>query len=875
MKIGFIRHVALTCLLTTFVCTLLAQDRGNILDKRVTLKTHNLPLKEVLQKISTETGIDFSYSNDLVSLPQRVTIDVVNKPLRDVLNQLLSGKNTTYQLIGNQLVFQTKKSAPKTVTFSGYVSNSKSSERLIGCVVYDNATRVGIGTNAFGYFSLSLSKGAHTLSFHNLGYADKLMEVDLSRDTTVAISLQETSFELKHVTVTNSKSKENLSKPQLGMMSISSKDVRKLPVFLGEADVMRAIQIMPGIQAANERSTGISVRGGSIDQNLFLLDDAPIFQISHSLGFYSVFNTDAVKDIKVYKGDIPANYGGRLASLVDVRLKDGNMQSYSVAGGIGIIASNLSIEGPIAKDRVSFIASGKYSYISTLYNHINPNVDVSFYDLNCKLNAIINPHNRIYISSYMGGDKNYDSEYQNKTLSLRWNHIYSPKLFSNTSLVHSDYSYNSTNGNNSEMSYSWKSGMRSTALKSEYTFFINSQNTLDFGISTTYNTFTPGKLSGNQQAIDNITQAIPFKNRIVNQQQVFDHAIYLSNQQKITEKLSLRYGVRASLYQVMGGHWVYNLTNYQVTDSFYVASNHAYATYLKAEPRLGLCYKLTENSAVKASYTYSTQPSQLLTRTNGGGPLDIWFPSDNNIKPQTSSQYSGGYVYYLFNNMVEASVEGYYKHMDNIIDYKDGATFLSKSNTSGVNKTCYNFSEQLRIGKGFAYGVELQVKFDYSRINGFASYTYAQSKRKIAGINSGNTYLSPFDKPNTFNLFLNVNLTKRVSLSANYRYQSGQVTTIPIYVGTMFEKTFTGYTNRNEYRLPGYSRLDLSLTIKNREVPGRRFRSEWNFSIINVANHANIQYVNFVPSKSNPDIIEAKGVYMFGFMPSVSYRFTF
>lgn len=875
MKITFLRCVALTFLLAAFVYNTLAQNTGNLLDKRISINMHNLPVKEALRIISTEAGIGFSYSDDLVSLPQKVTITATDKPLSNVLDQLLSDRNTTYKVVGNQIVLQIKKETSQKVTLSGYVSNSISSERLIGCVVYDSTSKAGITTNAFGYFNLTLSKGLHTISFQYLGYINKSMLVDLSSDTAITVKLAENTFEIKDVTITDSKSEANLSQPQMSVMSINSKDVKQLPVFLGEADVMRAIQIRPGIHAANERSTGISVRGGSIDQNLFLLDDAPIFQISHLMGFYSVFNNDAVKDIKVYKGDIPANHGGRLSSLVDVRLKDGNMQNYAVSGGIGILASNLSIEGPIVKDRVSFIVSGKYSYVGLIYKHFEPSVNLSFYDFNCKLNAIINSKNRIYVSTYIGGDQNFDSNYQNKTLSLRWNHIYNPKLFSNLSLIYSDYNFTSSTDYDDESNYSWKSGMKAISLKAEYNYFVNNNNTIDFGASSTFNIFNPGKLEGNQMEIDYLNKTTPFSNRVMHEQNVLDHAIYISNQQKITSKLSVRYGVRATLYQVMGGHWVYKLKNYEVADSFYAAKNKAYANYFSIEPRLTINYKLTTNSAVKASYTYSSQQSQLLTRTNGGGPLDIWFPSNNNIKPQTSSQYSCGYVQYFFNKTLEASIEGYYKSMHNIIDYKDGATFLNKYAILNTNKTTYNVEEQLRVGKGYSYGAEVEIKYDHPLINGFISYTYARSMRQISGINSGETYLSPFDKPHTFNLFINYNISKRVSLSANYRYQSGQVTTIPIYMGTMFGKTFKGYSNRNDYRLPAYSRLDVSLTLKNKEKPNKRYHSEWNLSIINVTSHSNIQYVNFVPSKNNPNIIEAKGVYMLGFMPSISYRFNF
>ncbi|HAH25458.1 MAG TPA: hypothetical protein DCL77_17150 [Prolixibacteraceae bacterium] len=770
----------------------------------------------------------------------------------------------------------------RTYSINGYVQDKESGERLIGCYVFDPEKSRGILTNSFGYFNITANEGNNKIATHYLGYNDQSISLIIINDTTIIIKLTPAQpFKLDEVSIISSGFEAKLSRPQTGLLNLNSKDVKRLPSFLGESDVMRAIQVLPGIQAANERSTGISVRGGSIDQNLFLLDDAPVFQISHMMGFFSVFNNDAVKDIKVYKGDIPANYGGRLSSLIDIRTKDGNLQNVAVSGGVGIICSNLSVEGPIVKNRVSFIVSGKYSYLGLLYKRIESNVDLTFYDLNCKLNAVINNNNRIYISSYNGNDNSkigMNANYHNNTLSMRWNHIYNPKLFSNVSLIYSNYRYTtsySTETNNNSLNYSWNSGIQQITLKAEYNYYLNSNNTIDFGASTTYKNFMPGKLEGNKTVIDNITKSEPFSNRVVDEQRVQEYAMYISNQQKITEKLSFKYGIRASLYQDMGGHWVYKLINHQVVDSVYEAKNKTYANFFSLEPRIGINYRTSNNSAIKASYSYTTQQDQLIMKTNGGGPLDVWFPSDNNIKPQKSSQYSLGYVHYMLNNLLEASIDGYYKHMTDIIDYKDGASFLESSSVYTINKTSYNFEEQLRAGNGYSYGTELMLKSDFNKLNGFISYTYARSFRKIPDINHGQTYLSPFDKPHAFDVFLNYNATKRMSISANFRCQSGQVTTIPFYVIEMWGKALSGYSNRNEYRLPSYQRLDLSLTIKNKEHPGQYYHSEWNFSITNVLNHANIQYVNFVSSKENPNIINAKGVSMLGIIPSVSYHFNF
>ena len=764
----------------------------------------------------------------------------------------------------------------KVYSISGYIQDIESGEKLIGCVVFDSELRRSVITNSFGYFNLSQNAGKCLIIAHYLGYQDQSLNLNINKDTTIVIKLTTAQpINIEEVKIVNSKSESKLSKPQMGLLNLSSKDVKNLPSLLGEPDVMRAIQTLPGIQAANERSTGISVRGGSIDQNLFLLDDAPVFQISHVGGFYSVFNNEAIKDIKVYKGDIPANYGGRLSSVTDIRLKDGNMQKLAVSGGIGIIAANLSIEGPIVKDRISFIVSGKSSYIGFLYKLVNPNLKMSFYDLNCKLNAIINNKDRIYLSSYIGGDNISSDLNSNKTLSLRWNHLYSAKLFSNISLIYSNYSFESYN-NNTTNSYSWRSGIKQTTLKAEYNYYLNSKNTLDFGISTSYNNFIPGKLEGNENVIEHINPTASFSNRVVDEQGVLDHALYISNQQQVTDRLSFKYGVRANLYQNLGSnHWVYKLNNYQVADSFFTAKNKIYSSYASIEPRISLNYRVLKNSAIKASYNYTTQQTQLLMKTNGGGPFDVWFPSGINIKPQKSSQYCLGFVQYLFNNLLEASIEGYYKQMNNIIDYKDGATFLAKNSIFNTNKTSYNFEEQLRSGKGYAYGTEIMLKGGGNKINGMVSYSYARSKRQINDVNSGKTYLSPFDRPHTFDISLNYDITKRISLSGNFRCQSGQVATIPVYAMEMWGKVLLGYSNRNEYRLPPYQRLDLSLTIKNKEKAGKRFHSEWNFSVLNALNHANIQYVDFIPSKENPNIIRAKGVSMLGTIPSVSYRFNF
>jgi hypothetical protein len=863
-----------------------AEDRS--IREHVTLRGAGLTLKDVFTAVEEQTRFRFVYMED--NIPLRDSAAVTGG--RYALDTLLAGLGKrcalTFTRINDHFIVRRTASVSsrssqnnRSYSVNGYVQDKESGENLIGCYLSDPASKRGVLTNAFGYFNILLEAGTCTILVHCIGYSDQTTSLHINKDTTIVIKLSARPINLDEVTVVSSNSEAELSRPQMGKMTMTSKDVKQLPVLLGEADIMRALQILPGIQAANERSTGISVRGGSIDQNLFLLDDAPVFQISHLMGFFSVFNNDAVKDIKIYKGDIPANYGGRLSSLVDIRLKDGNMQNYDVAGDLGILCSDLSVEGPLVKDQASFFLSGKYSYLAGLFKLIHNNIDLTFYDLNFKLNAIIDPKNHIYISSYNGADNSsiaLNASFHNNTLSIRWNHVYNPELFSNISFIYSNYKYSTAynfTSDNTAFDYRWNSGIEQVSLKAEYNYYLNNYNTIDFGASTTYKNFMPGKLEGDEIAINNIIYTQPFSNRVVAEQGVFDHALYLSNQQEITDNLSLKYGVRASLYQDLGGHWIYHLHDYQVVDSIYAAHHTIFSHFYSIEPRLGLNYRIFENSSIKASYTYTTQQDQLLMKTNGGGPLDVWFPSDNNVKPQTSSQYSLGYVHYLFNNVIEASIEGYYKDMNNIIDYKDGASFLAGDPLFTVDKTSYNFEEQLRIGKGNAYGAECMLKSDFEKLNGFINYTYARSYRTIPDINSGQRYLSPFDKPHTFDACLNYNISERVSLSSNFRYQSGQVTTVPIYVMGLWGKTLTGYSSRNDYRLPSCQRLDLSLTLKSKETQGEHYHSEWNFSVINVLNHANIQYVNYIARQDNPGIIDAEGVSMFGIMPSISYHFNF
>lgn len=866
----------LLILLIQFCVIHVFAQSGELSNKPITIELVNISVADGIKQICKKYNIDYVLNPGIDGLSKKISKKYQDVLLKTVLNELLKETKIEYNFVGNQIIFKQKQMKNKSYLINGYIEDSESKERLIGCNIIDSVSKQGVITNPFGYFNIMLSEGYHNLTYSYLGYKSQSIIIDVKNDTFLIVKITPITFAINEVQVKSGMGNDaetKLSRPQMGLMKLKSNDINQMPAMLGERDVIRTIQSLPGIQAVNERSTGMSVRGGGIDQNLFLLDDAPIFNTSHITGLFSVFNSDAVKEIKIFKGDIPANYGGRISSLTDVRLKDGNMKKFAVSGGLGNVTANLNIEGPIIKNRVSFLISAKHSLALYFLN-------AKFYDLNVKLNAIINDKNRIYISTYRGYDEtkrigNYS--YANNTFSLRWNHIYNPKLFSNISLIYSKYNVVSGNADdvNNNINYTWNSGIEQYTLKADYTYYLNNSNTIDFGISSSLYKFYPGTLKGNKQYIEYITEKVSFSNRIVDQEKVLDHAFFVSNQHEITDKISFRYGVRLGVFQNLGGNMIYKIDNYQVVDSFQTSNNEIYKQHYHIEPRLGLNYRITENSTVKASYTYTTQQLQLLNKTNGGGPFDIWYPSGYNIKPQKSSQYCLGYVHYFFNKALETSIEGYYKNMHNIIDYKDGATLFDKSAFNAIDKTNYNFEEQLRIGRGWAYGAEFMIRGEFKKINGYANYTLARSKRIIPDINFGKTYLSPFDRPHSLNLFINYQLNSRLSFSANWKYSSGAPITVPIYTMEMYGKLIKGYSERNGYRLPDYHRLDLGLSLKNKQKPGRKYNAEWDFSVINAYNHSNISYINFVVSEENPDKTELKGVYMFGIIPSISYHFNF
>jgi hypothetical protein len=751
--------------------------------------------------------------------------------------------------------------AQQNVTINGKVSDNTTGEDLIGATIYVASLHTGTVTNTYGFYSLTMPKGNYELTISYIGYKTKTEKVDLSTDRTFTFVLSPNEKELDEVVVSTEGRSHNVTSTEMGVEKLAIKQIEAIPVLLGEKDILKTIQLMPGISSVSEGSTGFTVRGGDIDQNLILLDEAPVYSASHLMGFFSVFNSDALKDMSVYKGGIPANYGGRASSVLDITMSDGNNKKFEASGGIGLISSRLTLQGPILKDKMSFIVSGRRSYADLMgkaINLIDDNMELYFYDLNAKLNYKITDKDRIFISGYFGKDDfgfgDFGTNWGNKTGTLRWNHLFGNKLFSNTTLLYSNYDYGFNMGADNHMS----SGIEDFSLKQDFTFYLNPNNTMKFGFNTSYHIFNPGELQFSSGDSTNSMEII------LEKKQALESAIYFSNNQKFSARLSVDYGLRISMFNQLGEGWnyTYNNDNERIDSSFF-NKGEIMQTYYGLEPRLSLTYRLTENSSLKGSYNRMSQYMHLLSNSTSGQPTDTWMPSTSNVKPLTVNQFSTGYFRNLFNNSLEFSLEVYYKDMQNISDYENGADLMLNANVEA----------QILSGKGRSYGAEFYLKKKYGKFNGWISYTLSKTENKIDGINNTRWYNAGYDKTHNISVVAIYELSKRSSISATWVYNTGNAVTFPsgkyVYEGNILEY----YTERNGYRMPDYHRLDLNFHLKGKEH--RKFSSSWDFSVNNAYNRKNAYSITFQESETNPGQTEAVRLSLFGIIPSVTWNFNF
>lgn len=753
--------------------------------------------------------------------------------------------------------------AQQNYTISGYIRSSESGEALIGATVQIKELYKGAMANAYGFYSITLPVGIHTLHYSYLGYNTKTEVIELTGNINKNAELQQASVEIAEVVIVSEASNRNIKAPEMSVVKISPKDVVSVPVIFGEQDILKTISLMPGVKSAGEGNSGFYVRGGSADQNLIILDEAPVYSSAHLLGFFSVFNSDAVKDMEFYKGNSPANYGGRLSSVLDIQMKEGNSKKLAASGGIGLIASRLTIEAPIVKDKGSFIISGRRTYADIFLplwkDPAAKSTKLYFYDFNAKANYKINDKNRIFLSGYFGRDVFKISDlvgfnWGNKTATLRWNHIFGNKLFLNSSLIYSDYNYGI--GYNIGELFEVTSGIRDFNLKEDFQYFINTKNTIKFGFNTIDHIFHPGELKSENENITN--------SKVIDRKQAVESAVYISHKLDISDRLIINYGLRYSICSVIGPGTVYTYNeNDKITSSVSYKKGDIIKNYGIPEPRMTLNYIVNEKLSVKMSYARNAQYLHLLSNSTVSFPTDIWISSSKIVKPQVADQVALGFFKNFKDNMFETSVEVYYKNFQNQIDYQNGANIILNEHVES----------QLVFGKGRAYGTEFFIKKRKGDLTGWIGYTLSRTERSIDEIDGGEWYPVKHDRTHDVSIVLMYNFNDRLNVSANWVYNTGNAVTFPEGKYVIDGVTVPAYTNRNGYRMPDYHRLDLGLTFTNKKR--EKFESSWNFSVYNAYARKNAYSISFRENENDPSKTEAVQQSLFQLVPSVTYNFNF
>jgi hypothetical protein len=749
-------------------------------------------------------------------------------------------------------------------TISGTVRVKKTGETVIGASI--RVGDAGTFSNDYGFYSLSLAKGNYTIAISAVGMLVYSHTITMDKHITLNIALEEEPKTLDNITITATSKARSLSSPQMGIEKLSTKEIRNIPVLLGERDVLKTVQLLPGIKAAGEGNSGFFVRGGAADQNLILLDEATVYNASHLLGFFSTFNSDAIKDVTVYKGGMPAQYGGRLSSVLDIKMNDGNNQDYNVSGGIGLISAKLNVEGPVQKNKSSFLITGRRTYADMFLKLSGDsslkNNTLYFYDLNAKLNYDIGDKDRLYLSGYFGKDvlaagQMFGLDWGNATGTLRWNHIFNSKLFSNTSLIFSNYNYNISirSGANE---FDIFSQIRDLNLKQEFQWYLNNNNNIRFGLNSIHHTIRPGEVRpvSDQSAI-NLA--------LLQKRYSWENALYFTNTWKAAPRLNFTYGLRLTLFSILGEGDFYDVNGEgEVTDTLSYGKGAFVKTYVNPEPRVAASYQLNGTSSVKASYVRNVQNLHLISNSTTSSPTDKWVASTNIIRPEISDLFAIGYYKNLWDNQYELTAETYYKTMQHQIDYRDGANVFINSDA---------IETQLLFGKGRAYGMEFQFKKKSGKFTGWLSYTLSKTEKKIEGINNNKWYNARQDRTHDLSLVASYQLGKKWTLSANWIYYTGNAVTFPAGKYIINDQTYFYYTDRNAYRMPSYHRLDIGATwlLKQR----KKFSSELGFSLYNAYGRENAYSISFRESKDEPGKTEAVQLALFKYIPSVSYSFKF
>jgi len=741
----------------------------------------------------------------------------------------------------------------------GSVKDATTNERIPGAYIKIKETNTGLVTDQSGNFTLSLSKGKYSLTISSVGYNTKEVNIELPSEKRIDIQLV-SNTNLNEVVVSAKKPDEHLTRMNMGVERLEIKEVKKIPALMGEVDILKVLQLLPGVQAAAEGGSGFSVRGGSPDQNLILLDNTTVYNPSHMMGFFSVFNNDVISGLELYKGDLPLKHGGRLSSLLDVQTKNSIPEKFNGTGGIGLISSRLMLEGPIG-EKTSWLIGGRRSYADLFLKLSSDEAlrksSIYFYDLNAKIGHSFSDRDKLALNFYFGKD-NFGSEpgdfkYGNSAASLTWNHVFNPNLFGKFSANYTNYDYGLASKLDGARAQ-WESAITDLMFRADFSQPINDTWNLSYGLSTIHHHFNPG--------IVNMENYPEYK---VDGTNALEHAFYLGNEQKITDKLSLKYGFRFSVFQNIGKATVFNYdSNYESIDSTVYKSGNIYNTYTGFEPCIGMVYRLNDESSLKANYARNMQYIQLANNSAAGSPLDVWFSAGPNVKPQIVDQFSAGYFRNFEDNTFEASVELYYKDQKNVIDFAEHANLMLNQKLEG----------EVRTGTGKAYGAEFMLKKNSGRLTGFVNYTLSRSERTIPEVNNGKTYLAPYDKTHAINIVAAYELSRKISVSASWIFATGNPTTYPTGRFEVNGEYFPIYSGRNEYRKPNYDRLDLSLTYIPNLDSKKWYKGEWNFSIYNAYSRKNPWMITYDQNNETGQPY-AEMMYLFGIVPSITYNFKF
>ncbi|MBM3435183.1 MAG: hypothetical protein FJY07_03070 [Bacteroidetes bacterium] len=847
-----------------------AMGQEALLYKTISLKVTDQPLEKVLEKITGQTGINFSYNSRIIT-GINITADLNLKPLGVVLDSILQPHKLEFEVVGDQVVIKKikqKASAEKTFTVSGFIRDSETGESLPGATVMIAQAGTGTISNSYGFYSLTLPTGDYTLLYSFIGFREQKSDIRLEKDITLNTNMIFNTRQLGEVIITTGDKLESIEKSQTSRILVNPKNLVYMPEFAGEVGLNRCLQTLPGIKTHSDGSSFFFVRGGNKDQNLILIDEAPVFNPSHLFGYYSVIIPEVAKSISIYKADMPVEKDSRISSLIDIQTKDGNMNKYEVDGMLNPLIYRISLEGPIKKEKASVYTSFRHSNFRWLYRQAAPNSDLYLYDFNGKLNFMINPNNRIFYSIYFGKD-NFTNTVNNETggirwtnlaSTVRWNHIFNRRLFTNLTVFGSSYNYTLLS------KVKWLSEISSFNFNYDFTYYRKPQLTLKFGLNQSMYNFNPGNLE-----LEDAGFVFP----VVSRSKSSLTALYFSREQSLTKKLSYTAGIRLSLWSDQGPSTIYSYdSNYLVTDTVTYGEGKSYKTYVNLDPRVSIKYLFDSTLSAKASFGIYHQYLNLLS--NSISPFtsfELWLPAGPNIRPQRSDQAALGLVKYFRKVNLEFTAEAYYKAMRNQIDYEPHANLILNPLIEG----------ELRFGTAKAYGIEFLVRRIKGRLSGWVSYTYSKVRMKIEGVNYNREYPPFYDRPHDLSLFLSYNFTRKINLSANWIYYTGSAITTPVGFYEFNGSAVPLYGDKNNDRLPDYHRLDLALTWTINK-PERKFQHSLAFGIYNFYNRHNPVSFNFnkiedgnkfyVPANlyGTAEIVTTQ-TYLLGIMPSITYKF--